>query len=50
VEKDIVNNIGKVRTRFLATPLQSETLQDLVDNELASKEKKATEGLFWLTR
>jgi len=25
-------------------------LQDLADNELASKEKKATEGLFWLTR
>jgi len=50
VEKDIVNNISKVRARFLTHPLQSETLQDLADNELASKEKKATEGLFWLTR
>jgi len=50
VEKDIVNNISKVRARFLSHPLESETLQDLANNELANKEKKATEGLFWLTR
>jgi hypothetical protein len=50
VEKDMVGNIAKVRERFLKFPLQSETLQDLANSELASKEKKATEGLFWLTR
>jgi len=50
VEKDMAGNIAKVRERFLKYPLESVTLQDLVNNELKTKEKKATEGLFWLTR
>jgi len=50
VEKDMVGNITKIRERFLAVPLKSETLQDLVENELAEKQKKATDALFWLTR
>jgi Glycolipid transfer protein (GLTP) len=50
VKGDIRGNISKVRDRFLKAPLQSETLQDLVNNELAAKEKKASEGLFWLVR
>jgi len=50
VEKDMKGNITKVRTRLLAAPLESETLQDLVRNELKSKKKTASEGLLWLTR
>jgi hypothetical protein len=46
----MVGNITKVRERFLKAPDKSETLQDLANNELAEKQKKATEGLFWLTR
>lgn len=30
--------------------MESETLQDLVINELKTKTHKATEGLLWLTR
>jgi len=43
-------NIKKIRDRQLAAPLQSETLQDLVKNELATKKHTASEGLLWLTR
>jgi len=50
VEKDMVGNIAKLRERFLAAPLESETLQDTVNNELAAKQKKASDSLFWLTR
>lgn len=43
-------NIKKIRDRQLAAPMESETLQDLVRNELKSKKHTATEGLLWLTR
>ncbi|KAG9909494.1 putative glycolipid transfer protein HET-C2, partial [Aureobasidium melanogenum] len=38
------------RDRQLAAPVDSETLQDLVRNELATKKHTATEGLVWLNR
>jgi hypothetical protein len=40
----------KVRDRFLANPLQSETLEQLVTNENSNKVGSATEGLMWLLR
>lgn len=40
----------KIRDRQLAAPLESETLQDLVKNELKTKKHTATEGLVWLVR
>ena len=40
----------KIRDRQLAAPALSETLQDLVLNELKEKKHTATEGLVWLNR
>jgi hypothetical protein len=40
----------KIRERQLAAPALSETLQDLVLNELKEKKHVATEGLVWLNR
>lgn len=40
----------KLRTRLLAAPAESETLQSLVRNELKSGSHTATEGLLWLIR
>jgi len=50
VKNDMTGNIKKVRDRQLAAPLESETLQDLVRNELKTKKHTATEGLVWLLR
>jgi hypothetical protein len=44
------NVVQKIRERQLAAPALSETLQDLVRNELKEKKHTATEGLLWLTR
>ena len=40
----------KIRERQLAAPAESETLQELVINELKTKKHAATEGLVWLVR
>jgi hypothetical protein len=40
----------KIRERQLAAPLESESLQELVLNELKTKKHTATEGLVWLVR
>ncbi|KAK5726199.1 hypothetical protein LTR17_012914 [Elasticomyces elasticus] len=50
VKKDIIGNIKKIRDRQLEAPVESETLQDLVRNELKTKKHTASEGLLWLTR
>jgi len=50
VISDIQGNIKKVRDRYLAAPLQSETLEQLVTNEKSNKVGSATEGLMWLLR
>lgn len=50
VKSDMNGNIKKVRDRQLASPVDSETLQDLVRNELKTKKHVATEGLLWLLR
>ncbi|QSZ34407.1 hypothetical protein DSL72_005999 [Monilinia vaccinii-corymbosi] len=50
VKNDICGNIKKLRERQLAAPAESETLQELVINELKSKKHTATEGLVWLVR
>ena len=50
VKNDINGNIKKIRERQLAAPLESQTLQDLVRNELKTKKHTATEGLVWLNR
>ncbi|KAJ5115762.1 hypothetical protein N7456_000110 [Penicillium angulare] len=47
---DLNGNITKVRTRMLAAPAESQTLQDLVLNELKTGKHTATEGLLWLCR
>lgn len=50
VKNDMIGNIKKVRDRQLAAPVQSETLQSLVINELKTKKHTAAEGLLWLVR
>lgn len=45
-----INKRQKIRDRQLAAPALSETLQDLVLNELKEKKHAATEGLVWLNR
>ncbi|KAH0343893.1 putative glycolipid transfer protein HET-C2, partial [Aureobasidium melanogenum] len=50
VKSDMTGNIKKIRDRQLAAPVDSETLQDLVRSELATKKHTATEGLVWLNR
>jgi hypothetical protein len=46
----MTNTVQKIRDRQLAAPTLSETLQDLVLNELKEKKHTATEGLVWLNR
>ena len=46
----MVDTTQKIRDRQLAAPTLSETLQDLVLNELKEKKHTATEGLVWLNR
>lgn len=50
VKSDMQGNIKKIRDRQLAAPLESDTLQDLVRNELKTGKHTATEGLLWLVR
>jgi len=50
VKNDLLGNIKKLRDRQLAAPAESETIQELVKNELATKKHTATEGLVWLVR
>ncbi|KAH0830116.1 het-c2 protein [Lanmaoa asiatica] len=50
VVSDIDGNITKVRTRYLAHPAQSTTLELLIHNEQSEKKRPATEGLMWLIR
>lgn len=50
VKNDIIGNINKIRKRQLAAPGESETLQELVANELKAKKHDATGGLLWLVR
>ncbi|SMR58998.1 unnamed protein product [Zymoseptoria tritici ST99CH_1E4] len=50
VKNDMAGNITKIRNRQLESPIESETLQDLVRNELKTKKHTATEGLLWLVR
>ncbi|KAK4034030.1 glycolipid transfer protein domain-containing protein [Parachaetomium inaequale] len=50
VKKDMMGNVEKLRKRQLAAPLESQTIQDLVRNELKTKSHTATEGLLWLVR
>ncbi|MCJ1245790.1 hypothetical protein MMC30_002994 [Trapelia coarctata] len=50
VKNDMMGNVKKIRDRQLAAPLESETLQSLVLNELKTKKHTATEGLLWLVR
>jgi len=50
VKSDMLGNVTKIRTRQLAAPALSGTLQELCINELKEKKHVATEGLLWLTR
>ncbi|KAL8297951.1 hypothetical protein RB600_002799 [Gaeumannomyces tritici] len=45
-----ISTIQKIRDRLLAAPAESETIQELVLNELKTKKHVATEGLLWLIR
>lgn len=40
----------KIRDRHAAAPAQSQTLEQLVENEKGEKKRTATEGLLWLLR
>lgn len=50
VQKDMTGNIAKVRAKLLEDPVQAGTLQGLVLSEAGTKNKKATQGLLWLSR
>ncbi|KAF2668226.1 putative glycolipid transfer protein HET-C2 [Microthyrium microscopicum] len=51
---DMTANIQKIRTAYLANPIEGEFLQDLVLKEqtmgLTGEDEKANTGLFWLVR
>ncbi|CAM1511163.1 Fc.00g086760.m01.CDS01 [Cosmosporella sp. VM-42] len=46
----MTGNIKKLRERQAAAPAESETIQDLIRNELKTKKHVATEGALWLVR
>ncbi|KAI5476207.1 het-c2 protein [Pseudohyphozyma bogoriensis] len=50
VQKDMLGNVAKIRTRLLAAPDQAATLEALVEGEKGEKKRDATQGLLWLTR
>ncbi|ORY59408.1 glycolipid transfer protein domain-containing protein [Leucosporidium creatinivorum] len=50
VQSDMTGNVAKIRTRYLAHPEQSATLESLMEHEKTEKKKTATEGLLWLIR
>ncbi|TFK44291.1 glycolipid transfer protein [Crucibulum laeve] len=50
VQNDLKGNITKIKARYDAAPTQSETLEQLVENEKGEKKRTATEGLMWLLR
>ncbi|EEP75350.1 conserved hypothetical protein [Uncinocarpus reesii 1704] len=50
VKNDLLGNIKKIRDRQLAAPAESETLQQLVLNELKTGKPVASGGLLWLLR
>lgn len=50
VQKDMTGNIEKVKAKLLESPAEASTLQDLILSEAGSKNKKATQGLLWLSR
>jgi hypothetical protein len=50
VKTDMLGNVKKIRDRQLVAPGESQSLQELVLNELKTKKHTATEGLVWLVR
>lgn len=50
VQSDMTGNIEKIRAKLLKDPAGAATLQDLVLLEAGTKDKKATQGLLWLSR
>lgn len=50
VQSDLKGNIEKVRAKLLSSPDKASTLQDLILSEAGGKDKKATQGLLWLSR
>jgi hypothetical protein len=50
VKSDMTGNVKKIRDRQLAAPTLSDTMQNLVLNELKEKKHTATEGMVWLVR
>lgn len=50
VQSDMTGNIEKIRAKLLKDPVGAATLQDLILSEAGTKDKKATQGLLWLSR
>ncbi|PUU75822.1 glycolipid transfer protein domain-containing protein [Tuber borchii] len=50
VQKDMNGNIKKIRDRQTSHPKESDTLQNLCNNELAEGKRNASGGLLWLHR
>ena len=50
VKSDMLGNITKIRTAYLASPVDNASLQSLVRNERKTPCHTATEALLWLTR
>ncbi|KAI7907090.1 glycolipid transfer protein domain-containing protein [Cokeromyces recurvatus] len=50
VQKDMSNNVKKIRTRFLENPIEYNTLEKLMAKEAHLKRRLATEALLWLKR
>lgn len=50
VKSDMMGNITKLRNRQLAFPDQSQSIQDLVRNEIKAGENTASVALTWLIR
>lgn len=50
MQSKYLNYCQKIRRRHDQTPEKSDTLENLVRNEMAEKRKEATQGLLWLIR
>jgi len=50
VKSDLNGNIEKIRTRLTAHPVDSKTLEGMLEAEVAEKATTATQALLWLLR
>ncbi|KAI9486587.1 MAG: glycolipid transfer protein domain-containing protein, partial [Benjaminiella poitrasii] len=50
VQRDMSNNVKKIKSRFLENPVEYDTLEKLMAKEAHLKRRMATEAVLWLKR